>query len=402
MWSTSAPLRDCAARRLTAKAGLIETQAQGGPAMTRTASGVSSMLLAIGLAVTVAASAPTASAETSVSGVVCSTYDASASRATLRLGTRNPDSSIETVPIGGSNFFYPGLDDLGQPAQFIPGLQSWDLNVDANGQQLIWGLHGVNFDLGPFRDPEAVRFGRPCPERGPQITAVVPSALRAGVADQRVTIFGQGLTGSTATVRGTGVTADALTDTSDQRLDVIVDVDAGATGSRDLLVTDPQQRQTGCRHCVALDAPALEQGPTGATGGIGPAGATGGIGPAGATGGIGPAGATGATGADGAAGPAGPAGADAPLGGMGPGVSPTPPAVVRATSEPVIFRNRKASATAVCPAGRSVVSGGHSVTGATGISVLTNRPSDARGWQVTVRAASAPASARLRVYATCV
>ena len=224
--------------------------------------------------------------------------------------------------------------------------------------------------MTPFLDPEALRFGRPCPERGPQITAVVPSALRAGVDGQRVTIFGQGLSGSTATVRGDGVKVHAVPDTSSQRLDVIVDVDADAsTDPRDLLVTDPQQRQTGCRHCVALDAPALEQGPAG------PAGLTG---------------------------PTGPAGADAPRGESAPrATSAAAPAVVHAASARVRLRSGMASATAVCPAGRSVVSGGHSVARATRLSVVTNRPSDARSWHVTVRAERAPVNARLQVYATC-
>jgi hypothetical protein len=335
-----------------------------------------STLIPIGLVLaTTVASAPAAVPHTVPSGVVCSTYDASTSTATLRLGTRNPDNSIETVGIGANNFFYPDLDDRGQPAQFIPGLQSWDLTVGANAQDLYWGLNGAYLVLKPFLNPETLPFERPCPERGPQITAVVPSVLRAGGADQRVTIFGQGLAGSTATVKGAGVSAHAIADTSDQRLDVIVDVDAGApTGPRDLLVTDPQHRQTGCRHCVELDAPALEQGSGG---------------PAGPEGQAGPAGPEGHVGSIGPTGPAGPAGSDAPS------------TVIRATSAPVRFRSGKASATAVCPAGHSVISGGHDVARATGLSVVTNRPPDVHSWQVTVRAELAPANARLRVYATC-
>lgn len=333
--------------------------------MTGTATSTGAKLAAIGAAAMVAAWAPAAEAATVPSGVVCSTYDTSASTASLRLATRNPGRDIETVAIGANNFFYPDLDDRGQPAQFLPGLQSWDFTVEANGRALWWGLNGSYLDLAPFRDPEALRFGRPCPERGPQITAVVPSALRAGVDGQRVTIFGQGLAGATATVRGDGVKAHAVAGTSAQRLDLIVDVDAGASSSpRDVLVTDPQQLQTGCRDCVALDAPALEPGPTG---------------------------------------PTGPAGADAPRGESAPRVNATAaPAVIRATSAAVRVRGGKASATAVCPAGRSVVSGGHSVARATQLSVVTSRPLDARSWQVTVRAQRAGATARLRVYATCV
>lgn len=331
--------------------------------MTRTIRSACAVLVAIGLTATAAAWAPAAHAATTPNAVVCSTFDASTSTATLRLGTRNPGNSIETVPIGANNFFYPDLDDRGQPAQFIPGLQSWDLTVAASGQDLFWGLNGQYLVLAPFLDPETLPFERPCPDRGPQITSVVPSSLRAGVADQRLTVFGQGLAGSAATVSGDGVSADAVADTSDQRLDVIVDVDAGAsTDPRDLLVTDPQDRQTGCRHCVALDAPALDPGPAGPAGPVGPSG------PEGA---------------------AGPAGGDAS------------PAVVRATSAPVAFRNGKASATAVCPDGRSVVSGGHDVSRAAGLSVVADRPSDANSWQVTVRAESAPANARLRAHATC-
>ena len=199
--------------------------------------------MAIGLVATAFAWPVPAHAATVPSGVVCSTFDASTSTATLRIGTRNPDNDLETVPIGENNFFYPDLDDRGQPTQFSPGQQGWDFTVNAAGQQLFWGLNGVYVDLEPFLDPETLPYGRPCPERGPQITSVVPAALRAGVADQRVTVFGQGLAGSTATVSGAGVSADALADTSDQRLDVIVDVEPGASlDPRCLLYTSPSPR----------------------------------------------------------------------------------------------------------------------------------------------------------------
>jgi hypothetical protein len=345
------------------------------------------VLAAIGSAATLAAWTAPAGATPPVvpNGVVCGTYDASTSDATLRIGYLNTQRSFQTVPIGASNFMYPNLEDRGQPAQFIPGLGSWDLTTPADGQDLFWGLatppgnqnDTVYINLAPYLTPDAVRFGRPCPERGPQITSVVPSALRAGVNGQRVTVYGQGLAGATATISGTGLTASTVSDTSDQRLDVMVDVPSGATGARDLLVTDPQQRQTGCRHCVALDAPALPTGPQG------PAGPTG------------PAGPAGTPGADGAAGSPGPAGRDGAAGAANP-------AVVRAQSTPVAFVRRTASATATCPAGRSVVSGGHSVNGASRLSVLTSRPVDARRWQVTVRAESSSSRARLRAYATCV
>jgi Collagen triple helix repeat (20 copies)/Quinohemoprotein amine dehydrogenase, alpha subunit domain III len=362
------------------------------------------VLAAIGSAATLAAWTAPAGATPPVvpNGVVCGTYDASTSNATLRIGYLNTQRSFQTVGIGQSNFMFPNPEDRGQPSQFIPGLGSWDLTNPADGQDLFWGLatpaqpnDAVFINLAPYLTPDAVRFGRPCPERGPQITSVVPSALRAGVNGQRVTVYGQGLAGASATISGTGLTASTVGDTSDQRLDVTVDVPSGATGARDLLVTDPQQRQTGCRHCVALDAPALPtgpQGPVGADGPVGPRGEAGPVGPAGAAGPIGPAG---SAGADGAAGSPGPAGRDGAAGAANPGV-------VRAQSTPVAFVRRKASATAACPAGRSVVSGGHSVNGASGLSVLTSRPVDARRWQVTVRADSASSRARLRAYATCV
>jgi hypothetical protein len=338
-------------------------------------------LVVIGLVATAAASAPAAHAvDLAPSGVVCSTFDAGASTATLRLGTDNRERSIQTFGIGASNFFFPGLEDRGQPAEFLPGLQSWDLTVDANEEELYWGLNGQYLELEaqPYLDPETLPFQRPCPERGPQITSVVPSALRAGADDQRVTVYGQGLAGATATIDGAGVSTDPVADTSDQRLDLIVDVDAGAsTNPRDLLVTDPQDLQTGCRHCVALDAPAVEQGPAGPEGPAGPAGP------------------------EGPAGPSGPEGAAGPEGPAGPGIATAPTAVDRATSAPVRFRRGKATATAVCPDGSSVVSGGHDVTRASGISIVSDRPADASGWQVTVRAESVHSNARLRVYATC-
>ncbi len=331
----------------------------------------------LGLATTAAVAgvlAPGAEAQTYHTKplVGCTTYFPGATPAAsviTRFTYHNTKAVSENIPVGDFNYVEPDPYDRGQPAQFTPGLRPASFEVTSPAAQpLAWVIEGVYALRGVGVD--SLRFDTPCPDRGAQVTSVVPTALRAGAADQRLTIFGQRLRDVAVAATGGGVTVDPVQDSA-QRLDLKVTVAPGAdTSARDLLFTDPAGVQVGCQSCLALDAPSPDPGPQG------------------------PAGPAGAAGLSGLAGPPGRDGAR--------GANP----VVRATGAAKRFsrRNRTASATATCPAGTSVVSGGHEVTrgGKLGtLSVVADRPTDARRWKVTVRAARASSVARLRAYATC-
>src|SRR6185503_18664334 len=117
------------------------------------------------------------------------------------------------------------------------------------------------------------------------------------------------------TIGGTGVTAAAPSDTTEQRIDVPITVAAGSTGTRDVFVTDSNGYEVGCRGCLVLDPNASIVGPTG---------------------------------------PQGPKGATGPQGPAGSGTT-----VKHVTGTPVRLNRRgNASARATCPRGTSVISGG--------------------------------------------
>ena len=298
-------------------------------------------LMAIGLIAMAAATAPAAHAGVFPKEVECASYNPSAGTVTSRLIAVNTEHGIQSFGIGPSNFFFPDVEDRGQPAQFLPGRQGWDLELPVSSDEIFWGLgQGPNY-LVFTPDADSARFGRPCADRGPQITSVQPTALHRGRQNQRLTIYGQGLSGSDVTISGDGVHATAISDTSDQRLDVTVDVDADADlSARDLLVTDPGHIQTGCRHCVALDDP-----------------------------------------------------------------EPAPqPKVTEARSDRVAFHSGVASALAVCPTGQSVTGGGHvltSLSATANVTVVESRPLGADRWRVTVRSTNAGSNARFLVFAMC-
>src|SRR4051794_41175443 len=186
----------------------------------------SKALIALGLVAVATAAAPTAQAGVFPREVECASYDSDTNGVGERLLTVNTAPSVETHAIGGDNFFSPGPGDRGQPAQFVPGRQSWDVNFPVSPDKLTWSISGNNLEFHATADN--ARFGRPCADRGPQITSVQPTALKRGRHAQRLTIFGQGLSGSDVSIAGDGVHATAISDSSDQRLDVDVDVDAGA------------------------------------------------------------------------------------------------------------------------------------------------------------------------------
>jgi hypothetical protein len=308
--------------------------------MSRKSSSAAKILMAMGLVTAAAASAPAAQAShVTPSGIECATYDSDANAVKERLVTVNTYNSIETIPIGANNFFYPDLDDRGQPAQFLPGRQSWDIKVPVSSDTLYWGLAGNYLEIHPTA--ENARFGRPCADSGPQITSVQPTALERGRHAQRLTIFGQGLSGSDVSIAGDGVHATAVEDSSDQRLDVDVDVDSDAElSARDLLVTDRAHLQTGCRHCVALEDP-----------------------------------------------------------------EPAAPEVTEARSDRVAFHPGVATAIAVCPSGLSAAGGGHVLTGLAAAAVVTvveSRPLGPDRWRVTVRSTAPGSNARFLVFAMCV
>lgn len=353
--------------------------------LTRRAALVAAAAVAVaGLAATIPAPA-NASPLITPTGLVCTTYNAQTRTGVARLGFNNAAVISQDAPGGDSNYFSPGQIDIGQPTQFIPGIGAWDARFAVGqpgfgGGPLTWTLDGqpATIDVGAAD----VAFERPCPDRGPSITAVAPAAVKPGSGPQRLTIFGQGLKGATVSVSGGGVTVAAPSDTTEQRVDVMVSVGGGAPiGARDLLVTSPDGTQVGCRGCLDLDPNAAgSQGPAG------PAGAAGAAGPKGDPGPQGPAGPAGLKGDPGPQGPTGPAGSP---GRQGPPGNSAVTSVVQVTGSPVpTGRDGVATAVASCPAGSSLISGGYGVDGpgnAPLVSVIASRAADSRRWTVTVR-----------------
>jgi hypothetical protein len=309
-------------------------------------------------------------------GLICTTFDAATNASTVQLAADNHSETNESVPVGNFNYFDPGPLDQGQPGMFAPGWSSWSATVpavaDDAAHELAWVLNG-SYDSILDTRASVQPFARPCVDHGPAITSVSPTGLVAGGGAQTLTVWGRGMAGATVVVSGTGVHVATPAADVDQRIDVPVTVDADASEtSRDLLVKTPDGIEVGCRACVQIaDAPKMVA--TGAKGDPGPQGPQG---PQGDRGLQGPAGASGAT-----------------------------PSVVRATSGSIAFgRDRSATATARCPAGTTVISGGHNVEPSSSVqalSVLIDEASGDRSWTVRVRAAPSRGARRLTVSANC-
>jgi hypothetical protein len=310
--------------------------------------------------------AASAQVATSPTGLVCLTYNSTTGTAIARLGYRNAGLTIEDIGPGDFNMFTAPPADRGQPNQFVPGLGSWDIFMAAVNLPVTWKIDGTSADTGALTGSDVV-FDRPCPDRGPSISAVSPTAVAPGATSQLLTVFGQGLKNATLTVSGTGVTVGAPSDTTEQRIEVPITVDPGSTGTRDVLVTDSNGYEVGCRGCLVLDPNASTVGPTGPQGPPGPKGATGAPGPAGTSGG-------GTT-------------------------------VKHVTGSPVrLNRHGVASARATCPRGTSVISGGYTLSGrghTHNVSVMATRATSARTWAVRLRATGSGAKRRLTVSASC-
>src|ERR1700719_3985113 len=136
------------------------------------------------LVVSAAASADAlATANTVPTGLVCMTYDAQSGVAMPRFGYDNRGVAIENILAGDLNFFQPNPSDRSQPNQFIPGNGTFDTSISATSQPMNWWINSVYSGTGPLTGSDVV-FDRPCPERGPSITAVAPTALAPGGGPQ--------------------------------------------------------------------------------------------------------------------------------------------------------------------------------------------------------------------------
>jgi hypothetical protein len=332
-------------------------------------------ILRLGLPALFAAAAlgaPTsASAVTYGTGVVCTTYHARASTATIRFGYDNLFDTIESIAPGDDNYFTPPPPDSGQPNQFIPGNGSFDLTRAAGSPPLSWVLDGVAGEPADFGVAD-LPFERPCPERGPSISGLTPPDVAIGAGVRSLAIFGQGLAGGTVTVSGEGVAVTTAGAGTEQRLDASLTVAPDAeTGPRDVLVTAPNGDEVGCRGCLMVEAePALVVGPAGPAGERGPAG------------------------------PAGERGPAAEGGSAGAGLQ-----VFHATGPPArLGADGSATAVARCPGGSTAIAGGYSLRGKGGLrslAVLADQPRGDHAWAVTVSARGAEPSRRLVATVSC-
>jgi hypothetical protein len=260
----------------------------------------------------------------------------------------------------------------------MPGNGTFDTSLDAAMLPMAWTINGVGSTTGPLTGSD-VAFDRPCPERGPSITAVSPAALAPGGGPQRVTVFGQGLKDATVSVSGSSVDVIAPSSATEQRIDATVTPAPGAaTGPRDVIVTAPNGYEVGCRGCLLLDPNASTVGPEG------------------------PAGPKGDTGVQGSTGPEGPAG---PMGPQGPAGGDAAKSVTHASGRAVrLGRDGNAAASATCPAGYSAISGGYDITGpghTRDVDVIATHADGNSGWKVSVRTDGSGSSRRLVVSVSC-
>jgi hypothetical protein len=310
-------------------------------------------------------------------GLICTTFDAAAGQSTVQLAAYNHSAANQSIPAGDFNYFDPFPLDQGQPGMFAPGWSSWSTTLptvaDSAGHELAWVISGGAYILDTRASVQP--FARPCADHGPAIASVSPTGLVLGGAAQSLTIWGRGMAGATVLISGAGVHVATPAAAVDQRIDVPVTVDADAPKTpRDVLVKTPDNLEVGCRACLQItDAPSP------------------------ATGAQGPKGDEGPQGLKGEAGPQGPAGA--------PGVNGVTPSVIHVTSRSAAFgRDRSATATATCPAGTSVISGGHRVEPSSSfeaLSVLTDEASGDRAWTVKVRTLPSRSARHLTVSANC-
>ncbi|HWK28614.1 MAG TPA: IPT/TIG domain-containing protein [Solirubrobacter sp.] len=309
-------------------------------------------MIGLGVAAALVAAAPAGATVYPVQQ--CATYNAQHGTVQVRLAAVNTDVAIVTMPPGDANSFSPPPLDRNQPNQFLPGFTPWDLTLAADSGTVDWRLDGTGLPA-PFSTAAAgLPFERPCAYRGPEITAVEPATL---TVNGTLTVFGQGLgAGATVTLDGAELTPSAATS---NRLDVAVK--DTAPGTHDLLVTDADGNQTGCRGCVHVAAPEPAvtpepvQGPRGETGPPGPAGA------------------------------------------------PAPAPQTRTAHAKTVRAKRLVTSAVSCPAGTAVLSGGYELAPARGPNpplVTESRPAGA-GWRVTARGAARGKPFKLTAYAVC-
>jgi len=174
--------------------------------------------------------------------------------------------------------------------------------------------------------------------------------------------------------------------------------DKGDTGAQGVQGTQGPQGERGA---VGL------QGPKGDTGAIGPQGTEGPQGPQG------PAGTQGSAGPQGAAGPTGPQGAQGSIGPIGPAGPQGAPGIsgyeriYGDTGTLQMNVGVSSFVTAVCPAGKRVVGGGHELASSSSqqLSVTMSAPFEGTvsGWRVNFRNSftAGLSNVQVRVYAVC-
>jgi len=88
------------------------------------------------------------------------------------------------------------------------------------------------------------------------VTSLAPNTRGRGAQNQAVTITGIGfVTGATVSFSGSGVTVDSATVVSSTRIDVVIDIAAGATvGARTVTVTNPNGISDTCPGCFNVAA----------------------------------------------------------------------------------------------------------------------------------------------------
>ena len=174
---------------------------------------------------------------------------------------------------------------------------------------------------------------------------------------------------------------------------VISAVVASTSATAATIIVTSKNIKDGTIQAVDLSAKA-KQALRGQRGRVGPRGLAGASGATGASGPQGPAGPAGSPGTQGPAGSAGPTGPAGPAGPAGSGVG----SLEWVFDQGSALAGQPGTATALCPQGKIVISGGGSVD--TGI-VYATVPTDPEGWLVGAYNDSASTTATIDAWALC-
>ena len=290
----------------------------------------------------------------------CVDYDVSTNTLFAYFGYASSETTSASIPVGASNFFFPGVSFRNQPTVFEPGIHDrvfmTSFQISASQPQVTWFLQGSPVVAransypcslpqfqGPYSATTEYDWNHLVSHNG-FVWRTTPQGARTlgepgttesgwelwplsfvGPAGPQGPAGSQGADGPQGPQGPQGPKAARTARTSGRRVCRDYTGEQGPQGLPGPPGLDGAVGPTGPQGAAGLTGPQGLVGPGGSAGPegpVGPPGAAGSIGPAGPPG---PAGLTGPAGSAGPTGPVGPPGPIGPLGPEGPQGTPGPP-----------------------------------------------------------------------------